>query len=215
MYRAPALGLGPRATPPAPGLCVPTLGYQVFGQQSKLVPESISHWHYPSEQRSPSAEAQALTTPTPNSRCSPRTCHQNTGTWAAQSRRNQCRKTQVGSCSRAARPPLPDPPGGREGVLVQRLAGHVVAVSKDRPPRSSVSGCEEERRGARGCGPQGGRPAEHRGGSESSGRRGGATAEDGVRGGVRGVGASQRRLSPPLASWAGCRGRQGSSGKGS
>lgn len=152
MYRAPALGLGPRATPPAPGLCVPTLGYQVFGQQSKLVPESISHWHYPSEQRSPSAEAQALTTPTPNSRYSPRTCHQNTGTWAAQSRRNQCRKTQVGSCSRAARPPLPDPPGGREGVLVQRLAGHVVAVSKDRPPRSSVSGCEEERRGARGAG---------------------------------------------------------------
>ena len=48
MYRAPALGLGPRATPPAPGLCVPTLGYQVFGQQSKLVSESISHWHYPS-----------------------------------------------------------------------------------------------------------------------------------------------------------------------
>lgn len=28
-------------------------------------------------------------------------------------------------------------------------------------------------------------------------------------------GASQRRLSPPLASWAGCRGRQGSSGNGS
>lgn len=121
-------------------------------------------------------------------------------------------ENSVSSRSRAARPPLPDPPGGREGVLVQ---GHVVAVSKDRPSCSSVSGCEEERRGARGCGPQGGRPAEHRGGSESSGRRGGATAEDGVRGGVRGVGASQRRLSPPLASWAGCRGRQGSSGKGS
>lgn len=26
---------------------------------------------------------------------------------------------------------------------------------------------------------------------------------------------SQRRLSPPLASWVGCRGRQGSSGNGS
>lgn len=92
--QSPCLGLGPRATPPASRLCVPTLGYQVFGQQSKLVSASISHWHYPLEQRSPSAEARALTTPTPSSRCSPRACRQNTGTWAAQSRRDQCRITQ-------------------------------------------------------------------------------------------------------------------------
>lgn len=42
----------------------------------------------------------------------------------------------------------------------------------------------------------------------------GVTADDGVWGGQC-WGASQRRLSPPLASWAGCRGRQGSSGSGS
>lgn len=45
-------------------------------------------------------------------------------------------ENSVSSRSRAARPPLPDPPGGREGVLVQ---GHVVAVSKDRPSCSSVA----------------------------------------------------------------------------
>lgn len=80
-------------------------------------------------------------------------------------------ESSVGSRSRAAQRSLPNPPGGREGVLVQRLAGHVVAISKDRLPCSSVrlGGGEE---GSSGCGPQGGRPAERRGGSESSGRRG-------------------------------------------
>lgn len=122
-------------------------------------------------------------------------------------------ESSVGSRSRAAQPSLPNPPGGREGVLVQRWAGHVVAVSKDRLPCSSVrlGGGEEGSSGVRASG----RPASRAQGRQRVQREEGQGVEDGVREGVRGVGASQRRLSPPLASWAGCRGRQGSSGKGS
>ena len=78
-----------------------------------------------------------LTTTTPNSRSGARICHR-TRAMGCTEQATPMQESSVGSRSRAARPPLPDPPGGREGVLVQRLAGHVVAVSKDRPPCSSV-----------------------------------------------------------------------------
>ena len=96
----------------------------------------------------------------------------------------------------SASPRLPAP-------LSQRQAGR-----RRRRRRRGELGGDGLRETAGSCQQEG-----QEGGGECSGSGAGAVAEDGVRGGVRG--ASQRRLSPPLASWAGCRGRQGSSGKGS
>lgn len=60
--QCPPFGAGPQGHDTAPCLCLPTLWYQVFGQQSKLVSELISHWHHLSGaevafSRGPSAEA--------------------------------------------------------------------------------------------------------------------------------------------------------------
>lgn len=117
-------------------------------------------------------------------------------------------------------PPLQAVPGEGEGVLVQHW---------ERTKWPSASTClpvpllhqQAERRGRwrRELGVKApGRqlaPASRkgRGGAESS--RSGEGSQLRMEFGEGCQGAGQRRLSPPLASWGGCRGRQGSSGKGS
>ena len=211
MYRAPALGLGPRATPPAPGLCVPTLGYQVFGQQSKLVSESINHWHYPSGTEvacgGPGADHPYTQLP-----LWPEDLPQNTGHGL-----RRVGKTNAGKLRR-----LSLEGGSALTAQPSRWQGGGLGPAFGRPRSSHQQGpaslllCQAGRRRGGELGVRAsGRPASRAQGRQRVQREEGQGVEDGVREGVRGVGASQRRLSPPLASWAGCRGRQGSSGKGS
>lgn len=46
--QSPQFRAGPQGHLTALSLCPTILWYQVFGQQSKLVLELISHWHHPS-----------------------------------------------------------------------------------------------------------------------------------------------------------------------
>lgn len=148
--QSPQFGAGPQGHDTAPSLCLPLLWYQVFGQQSELVSELISHWHHLSGaeaafSRGPehgppltTAVAMRMRPPPPELRLTGYS-KQTKPTW----------ESSVSSRLHACSSPTPQPSRqcqvvGR--VLVQHLGGNEVAMSKYLPLCSSLSqaGCEEE-----------------------------------------------------------------------